>query len=373
MYKADEINRALPSDKFMIIDAYSYTPLERNKFYKKNITSLGFIIAYNCTDEECTLDEEDYSKFDYYFELKYEGFKLDHQGEIPLVKDNNTFFQTFSFFSFTSTVLEAYSWEIVKYKEERGLLRLFDQWLDQKKEYSSGYISTGGSTIITHPVLHTKIISGKNVKVLAEFLLTRVNNTEFRRRKISILDILANVGALYMSIYSVFRFIFRYYSQNFDNYKIIESIIKKRRLNFSKKYKGFQNIESLDILDAPLNDNRENNKSSGIKIDENDLSINNETNDDIESNKEEKFKKISFLQFFYNNIYCKRCKKNNTQEIIEITNKIISNYLSIELVLYNQIMIESLFKDYKWNDEALKNIDNNELVIRLRNLLSQYG
>ena len=68
-----------------------------------------------------------------------------------------------------------------------------------------------------------------------------------------------------------------------------------------------------------------------------------------------------------NNIYCRCCRKNKKQELINTCNKIVSKYTSIDYILLNQIKLENLFKDYKWNDPSLNDIKNNELIISLKN------
>ena len=42
-------------------------------------------------------------------------------------------------------------------------------------------------------------------------------------------------------------------------------------------------------------------------------------------------------------------------------------YLSIDYLLSNMICLESLFKDYKWNNPSLNKIENNNLVVKLKN------
>ena len=41
--------------------------------------------------------------------------------------------------------------------------------------------------------------------------------------------------------------------------------------------------------------------------------------------------------------------------------------MSIDSLLYNQIKLENLFKDYKWNDPELNDIKNNRMIISLKN------
>ena len=82
-------------------------------------------------------------------------------------------------------------------------------------------------------------------------------------------------------------------------------------------------------------------------------------------------KKFHFYDFFYNNIYTEKCCKSTTQSIITTCNELISKYYSIDSIVYNQIRLENLFKDYKWNNITLKNIENNEFISLLK-YLSEY-
>ena len=375
LFKVNESNPANISDKFVVVDAYHFLPLERKTVFQTNISSLGFIIVYLCDDEECSLDDDDdHNALGYMFELKYSGFQLDHQGDIPLIKDDSTFFVNFYCFSFTSTVLTLLNWEIVRYEESKGMLGIFDKWSEEEAGYTGGYISLKGNTFLTHPIIRTNIIQGKRVKLLAEFLLTNVLNTEYRRKKISFLDVLANIGALFMTIYSVFLFIFNYYSKNFNNYQIIKSIMNKKTDKLSQNVKPKSNEKLIRMekeLDDINNNDDDEKKLHLITNYDNRLSINNEENSDIELENTEELRKFSFFQFFLNNIYNKSCCKLNEQEIIGLINKITVNYLSIDLILYNQIMIENILKDYHWNDVKLKDINNNENIIKLRNLLKK--
>ena len=46
----------------------------------------------------------------------------------------------------------------------------------------------------------------------------------------------------------------------------------------------------------------------------------------------------------------------------------IYKYLSMEALLYNQLILEGLFKDYNWNNPSLKNILNNTMIKGLKNI-----
>ena len=79
------------------------------------------------------------------------------------------------------------------------------------------------------------------------------------------------------------------------------------------------------------------------------------------------------MQFFLNNIYCKNwkgCAKfEKQQEIIQLCNTINMRYLSLDSILCNQIMIENLFRDYKWNNSLLNNVKNSEIILKLKTLI----
>ena len=77
---------------------------------------------------------------------------------------------------------------------------------------------------------------------------------------------------------------------------------------------------------------------------------------------------INFMYFLLNNVYCKTKNIKKEFEIINICNNILMKYISVEVILYNQIILESILKDYKWNDICLKNIGNNFLVKKLKSI-----
>ena len=47
--------------------------------------------------------------------------------------------------------------------------------------------------------------------------------------------------------------------------------------------------------------------------------------------------------------------------------EILAEYYSVDKILYSQLILENLFRDYKWNDIGLSKIDNSELIIQLKN------
>ena len=79
-------------------------------------------------------------------------------------------------------------------------------------------------------------------------------------------------------------------------------------------------------------------------------------------------KKLSFKHFFLNGFYLKCFNESNGNKVIDLCNYILSKYISIDLLLYNQLIFENLLKDYKWNNPDLNNINKNKLINRLINI-----
>ena len=85
----------------------------------------------------------------------------------------------------------------------------------------------------------------------------------------------------------------------------------------------------------------------------------------VEENKESILPKYHFFDFIFNLFSC-CCKNNKTQKCISTCNEIREKYYSIENILYNQLMMENLLKDYKWNNPDLKFIRNIQIIDRLK-------
>ena len=92
--------------------------------------------------------------------------------------------------------------------------------------------------------------------------------------------------------------------------------------------------------------------------------------DDISEQNESKIhSKFHFYDFLYNNFYSDNCCKTSpTQEVLSACNDIITKYYSIDAVIYNQLRLENLFRDYKWNNPKLNNITNNDLISQIKTI-----
>jgi len=208
---------------------------------------------------------------------------------------------------------------------------------------------------------------------------------EYSRKKIEITDVLATIGALASTLNFVFSLIYKFYSKNFDNYKIIQNILQPNNINnINRKFKSLE-LNNIININSPLIDEKQE-KEIEAKIDKknninNDDNLEKNINNDDNLEKYDKeiiqaeninLPKLSFFDFFLVNLYNKKCCRNKRLEIIEQCNKIITQYTSIDLVLTNMIKLDNLFIDYKWNNPNLKNIRNNELLKNLNSSLINY-
>ena len=350
---------------------YNGARIYPNEIIKSKLSLMELKIYFKCQDKECkpkTPVEH------YILEIKYNGFELYHQNDTdpPLQKNKNKYFLFFAGFSFDYSYYIHLKWETIKYEEERGVPKLFNPFQTEKEEYISGYISSSYSTLIPEDK-DTSLRYLAYVKLDYDY----TGYSQYKRKKTGFLDVLSNIGALFSTIRIFFLFFFRYYSNSFNNYKIIEKIL------LSKNIYSNSEIELNDDLQKPKNDinlksyKTENKMTELLMKDtssEKKLSINDDINEEVLDEKDEdrpleEFPKHSFFEFFYNNIYCKCCKKRKNQEIINVYNEILFKYFSVDTILYNQIKLENILKDYHWDNPTLNSIEKNNLIIKLKRII----
>ena len=376
-FQVDLSSRDIPnlSDRFCIYDEVNDRFLGRNETFSSKISELIIGILYKCENESCLLNEEDKALFEYNVILKYQKYKFDHQGEIPLYK-SDTLYSSNHLFFFQKSLFEYLNWGIIKYYEKKYFLSVLSYIFgNEGEELIGGYFKSKDYFFvdgILDPSLQKVYYNGTTYKFLSIIFGTvdLGQYEEYRRTKIGILDVLSNVFALSITIFNAFVYVFcNYYLINFDNYKIIEKILsKERRIKkyFHKdistdknddKNKQIELIDNIDKDDYLLD--KDNNLEIKDIIDEN-------KNNEIE-NEERNIPKLRFIDFLMNNIYCQKCcNASNRQQIISSCNNLVSKYYTIEDIIYNQMKLENLLKDYKWNDPNLKYIENNEFIVQLK-------
>ena len=133
------------------------------------------------------------------------------------------------------------------------------------------------------------------------------------------------------------------------------------------------------------NDKIEDNKEFQIELNENLINdnnslepINNDEKNDIEKNmnEEQKNKKDSinfplmkFYDFCIHQFYFKCFGHSIKQSLIESCNDIVSKYMTIESLLYNQIRLENLLRDYKWNNPQYEINEKHDFLLELKESL----
>lgn len=365
------------SDRFVLFHGND-TFFSEQDIISYNITGLNFGVMYRCENKSCLINEEDKVDFGYSLYLIYRGYVLDHQGDIPLHKAEDDFAMNSMFF-FQKPTIQYFQWGIIKYAEEKGLLGVFANLIGgEDEDLVGGYFKSKNHFFLDGIMDEEKMIeeiNGTYYKLLGYFsgILDSFQHERYKRTKRSIMDVFADVSALAMTILSIFAFVFgNYYSGNFDNYKIIEKVLSKE-----KKINRFVN---KDISEDTNDDKKkhieliDNNGKSEALIDSNtegkDTIIPAKKDiEEINVNREEDrtIPKLRFIDFIMNSFYNDNCcKSSNRQQIISSCNDLVAKYYTIEDIIYNQIKIENLLKDYKWNDPKLNNIENNEAIIELK-------
>ena len=205
------------------------------------------------------------------------------------------------------------------------------------------------------------------------------HSDEYTRTKKSFLDLISSVFSLCLGVFNFLTiFLTGFYANNFDNYKIVEKILYNIKNVKSEQHAKIE-IPLSTINEDSLLDEKEREKDFNDDNEENSIFGNEKLiQDNNEIEKEDKRKRIlprlRFTDFILNNfsIFSKKCKSNK-QDIISKCNQLIGKYYSIETVLYNQIKMENLLKDYKWNNPDLANVNNNELIIQLNNSITSFN
>ena len=266
---SNELLLADLNDHFILVDNKGST-IERNTIISRSPSDMNFNIIYSCIFN-CSSDEDNNTDFAYILNISYSGYKIDHQNDNTPLEKNNDKYQFYKeiYFSFSKSILFNINWGIIKYKEEKGILGLFNNFFNQRIEYTSIDIDSIDQTSIER-ILD---IPDFQFKILCIINMNNEHNQyiEYKRLKKSMLDVFANIGALFSTIFNVFNFIYSFYIRNFNNYKIVKEILsvpKKEALNTNinllrSKTIKFENISTKNkyIIN---NDNQSFNTSKSV-------------------------------------------------------------------------------------------------------------
>ena len=355
--------------------------------YITKLYNLAFEIYYICNQTvfdsqgicELNDEEKEHNKLFNAYEItfNYTGQKVDHQNsESPL---KNEYIQNDFMFSINDKMsFSQLKWKTIKYTEERGLLGMFDDWFGISNEYYGGVFIDPIIFNIDFSENYKQIEKQHGVKVVSYVAIYPEDPNNYfdlySRTKKGVFDPISSICSLALTVYNGFIFVFcGYYSNNFDNYKIVEKVLSKNKKkpmkmkDINEKNDNIEISDDLDKKDALLSSNSDNNEENKI---DNKKDKDKNTNNDINEKEEERIlPRLHFYDFLFNNFYSKKYCPSLKHDLLVTCNEIVSKYNSVDYILYNQIKLENLLKDYKWNNPKLSDIQNNELMKEI-NILS---
>ena len=346
-----------------------------NNIYTKNTGDFALGVLYRCNGDDCNVREEDkIQETSYYLYMAYKGMKLDHQNPDkpiqPLPKPTY-WLETIQFLENTNIVY--FYWQIIQYEEKKGIFsKTYDNMVGNKNTYYAGNIKsratfTDDGHLNRMPSNYWRIKDENGNRFIMLLYLEIFANTNeyerYSRKKISFLDVLADVSALASTVLNLMALAYGFlYSQNYDNYKIVENILtKKMNVNLNRKIEEDNDEKTKIELKSDLLDDEKEEKENIIFS---------------ENAGEEKQRKIPsenidlpsprFIDFLCHNLYFKCFGPSSRQALIESCNDIVAKYITIESIFYNQMRLEYLWKDYKWNNPQYEVKQKDDLILDLR-------
>ena len=328
-----------------------YLDNPRNVNLSKNISHFGFLVVYICSDGKCEI-EELLKNRTIAVELNFTTEVLSFQKEDPIIHR------------------QFHEWMEITIYDSRELIYYFEEMICTDK----GFFGDKNKSIINikyreenlNPI--NKAENGV-YRIFGNiyFLINKYNWSHYKRTEKSILETfsyICSIGLVGLNI--VTKMIFLFYSRFFDNYKIVQHLLFgndtliRRNIEISKKL--------TNKKQEPLNINLSNSEN----VDENGIDYENKSQPEenvgqTDINFPEKLSCCSFVFNCFYSEYCQNyCDKKN-QILISKCGDIISEYYSVEKIIYNQLLMENLIEDYKWNNIKLKNIRENKSIISLIN------
>jgi len=182
------------SNRFQLFDLNNMKIFGKNEEINSRISDLFFIVIYKCDNESCIINDEDKVDFGYQMVLKYKGFKLDHQADVPLHKSDLYFSQGYYFF-FNKPSLQYMQWGVIKYSEERSFLGvLYNLFGGEDDELIGGYFKSKEEFFVDGIIddsQNREYINGSYYKFLGRFSghVDYFEFEEYKRSKKGILDV----------------------------------------------------------------------------------------------------------------------------------------------------------------------------------------
>ena len=348
----------------------------------QKVSDLALAVLYRCEKDDCTIrDEDKINVYSYYLFMEYKGFSIDHQNpEKPIqpLPDNIYWLEKIQFLN--NTNIAFLNWELIEYREEKGVFgKTYNDMVGNNYIYHGGYYKTkdiytddGHVSELPDNNYMIKDLDGNHFKLLL-YLESHINYLDYERytrKKNSFLDALASVAALGSTVLHLMSSVYAaLYSDNYDKYKIIENILTKK---MKIKIKGDDSTKEEKAKEDKMTELKTDLIITENENENNDLNI----NESGEEKEEEHFTKNynesvdlpspRFLDFLIHKFYFKCYKPSMKQALIASCKDIVAKYITIENILYNQIKLEYLWKDYKWNNPQYEKQEKDDLLMNLK-------
>ena len=311
----------------------NYTNITNNYYQIKDVVNLNgslmFIIQFYCRNWNCSIfqNQNNYIQF----VIAFRTYSFNHSNFYnPL----NEVFHIRKFFFFPEMKKHIIGSVInVNYITKGGI-----NW-DEKEN----------KTFIAQDI-YEQSYSSDNTFEFGNFLLTiNLDDITYERIYPTIGEIMSNIGGFITIMKTITYFIFILYSEINSNFTIIENILKKENFKINNKIFLSYKINDIKKIEPIINNsNFEANEAKRNLVDKD----NNKNND--EEYKE--FKKLFNIHFCEK--ICKCFTNNNKKKLMKFCNEFVSEYLSVENIILNQIYFEEYYtKINKHNDE----VTNDEL------------
>ena len=345
----------LAPNNFFLLDDFTLKEIPRNVSLSKNISYFKFLVVYNCSDGKCEI-EEYFKNRTIAVELIFQTEVLSFQKEDPIVPVQ--FYDKLKMTTYDSREFIYNLEEIICTDKgffgdkNKSIINIKNREKNLNPINKADPNKENGDYIIFGDIF---------------FAIHLYNWSHYKRTEKSILETfsyICSIGLVGLNI--VTKMIFLFYSRFFDNYKIVQHLLFgndtliRRNIEISKKL--------TNKKQEPLNINLSNSEN----VDENGIDYENKSQPEenvgqTDINFPEKLSCCSFVFNCFYSEYCQNyCDKKN-QILISKCGDIISEYYSVEKIIYNQLLMENLIEDYKWNNIKLKNIRENKSIISLIN------
>ena len=246
-----DYSRSSLSDNFVLLDYNTFELVKRNSLIEKDVKNTRIVVLYNCSDWNCNIRYEDLigsSSFEpvFYFEFHHSYYDFNLQDDNEPIKLNEKLTNYIEGFNPEIGQSFNYFWQVAKVIDEQGI---FDVLTGNKKESFGGSFSHSSVSTIKTSIFDASDLpfKGKKLNFSGIFKILYVFNCvnqyddyiEYKRKKISIFDLIANVCSLALTIYNAFKLGFSIlYSSKFDNYKIIDRILSTKDISLKKLSKN---------------------------------------------------------------------------------------------------------------------------------------